>query len=73
MLTYIALPAIVDCGDPPAISNGGYTWTAGSPAPIGTMVTYTCDSGYTMDGADTVVCKGDGAWTTPPSCDGKYS
>ena len=73
MMSCLVIPAIVDCGDPPAISNGGRNWTTGSPAPIGTTVTYTCDSNYTTDGADMVVCKGDGSWTAPPSCDGTCS
>ena len=41
---------------------------------FGATVTYTCDTGYTLNGSSMRTCQTDGAWSdTAPSCDGKYS
>jgi hypothetical protein len=58
------------CSDPPTISNGARTWTAGEPAQVGTTVDYTCDSGYELDGATVITCDINGNWTSPPTCSG---
>jgi len=62
-------PIPVSCPSllPPANGNTSLTSTG-----TVTMVTYTCDVGYTLVGSQTRNCKTSGAWTgAQPTC-GKY-
>uniref|UniRef100_A0A8B9GNI0 Sushi domain containing 4 n=1 Tax=Astyanax mexicanus TaxID=7994 RepID=A0A8B9GNI0_ASTMX len=37
--------------------------------PVGTVLQYSCDSGYTVDGPSIVICTREGLWTSgPPRC-----
>ena len=39
---------------------------------IGSTATYTCDTGYGVNGATTDTCGADGSWSAvPPTCDGE--
>ncbi len=39
---------------------------------VGSTATYTCDTGYGVNGATTVTCGADGSWSAvPPTCDGE--
>ena len=41
---------------------------------VGTVATYSCSSGYTLNGAMTQTCMTGGTWSGPvPSCTGNYS
>ena len=36
---------------------------------VGSTVSFTCDSGYNLSGADSLTCKDDASWDgTPPAC-----
>ena len=34
--------------------------------PPGTLLTYTCEAGYSPDGPTTITCTGTGTWSHPP-------
>ncbi|KAJ8290426.1 hypothetical protein GJAV_G00012720 [Gymnothorax javanicus] len=37
--------------------------------PVGTLLQYSCDSGYMLDGPSTIFCTGSGHWSAePPQC-----
>ena len=56
----------VMCSELPDITNGGVTWTGLNPEDT---ATYTCDSGYVLDGLATQDCQTDGTWSgEEPSC-----
>ena len=55
----VCLP--VTCGAPPAISNSHVTLRDVYNA--GDIVTYTCDLGYEVEGASSLLCGNDGSWT----------
>ena len=55
----------VSC-DSPEIDNGGFS---GSETCDGT-VTFECDDGYELNGADTLTCQVSGTWSGAlPTCD----
>ena len=40
---------------------------------VGDVATYSCMSGFVLDGSPTRTCQTNGAWGgTPPTCEGKY-
>ncbi len=44
-----------------------------APFPVDTVLTYTCDAGYTLDGESETQCSADGTWSNgPPTCNGKF-
>ena len=48
--------------------NGGST----DNRPVGTMATYSCDPGYTLNGGSTRTCQSGGTWSGSAStCKGK--
>ncbi len=56
----------VDCG-PLTINNGQVSTTSGTTFMM--TATYTCNTGYTLIGANTRTCGGDGQWTpVAPMC-----
>ena len=65
----------VTCSDlipPPA---GVITYSGGSPdnRPVGTVATYGCDPGFTLNGGSTRTCQSDGTWSGPaPTCQGMH-
>ncbi len=39
--------------------------------PVSTVATYTCDTGYTLNGGTTRICRSDGIWSgSAPTCEG---
>ena len=66
LLLYFLGMAVADCGslsDPPngAVSVSATTYTSNA--------TYTCDSGYTINGDSMRMCQADGEWSGgEPSC-----
>uniref|UniRef100_UPI00398E86A5 C4b-binding protein alpha chain-like n=1 Tax=Pristiophorus japonicus TaxID=55135 RepID=UPI00398E86A5 len=57
----------VRCPDPPSVRNG----TASSPSDggeYGTIVSYSCDSGYSLIGNKEITCTATGKWEDPPTC-----
>ena len=60
----------VDCGEPDAADeNGDVSFTA---TIFESTATYTCDSGYDLDGAESVTCLASGEWSnTAPACNRK--
>ena len=45
-----------------------------SMRPVGTVATYTCDTGYTLNGNTTRTCGSDGMWSgSAPTCQGKWN
>ena len=47
--------------------------THGNETEFGTIIQYTCDKGYILEGIPTVVCQHGGTWSSaPPTCNGKY-
>jgi len=60
-----------DCGDLSAPSNGQISINATT---FGSMATYSCDLGYTLDGNTSRTCQSNGQWSgSQPSCNGEWS
>ncbi len=58
---------VADCGSLDAPSNGAVDTSAGTTFTM--TATYTCNPGYTLIGANTRTCGGDGQWTPDaPTC-----
>ena len=56
----------VNCGDPGDISNGNKN---GATYHYGAVVSYSCDTGYDINGSQMIQCQADGMWNgTVPSC-----
>ena len=61
----------IDCGDLSAPSNGHISITATT---FGSVATYSCDLGYTLDGSTSRICQSNGQWSgSQPSCSGEWS
>ena len=57
-----------DCGDPGTPTNGQHTL---SSTTHNSVVTYTCDVGYTLQGSDSRTCQSSGQWSgSVPQCNG---
>ncbi|XP_052791732.1 sushi, von Willebrand factor type A, EGF and pentraxin domain-containing protein 1-like, partial [Mya arenaria] len=54
-----------DCGTVPVVPNSTYTTPTNTL--LGARVAYSCNSGYTSSGAETIACLTSG-WTTRPVC-----
>ena len=66
LYTYLA----VDCGDPGTPTNGQRNF---SSTTYNSVVTYTCDVGYTLQGSNSRNCLYTGQWKgSVPHCIGKY-
>ncbi|XP_078589338.1 sushi, von Willebrand factor type A, EGF and pentraxin domain-containing protein 1-like [Branchiostoma floridae x Branchiostoma japonicum] len=56
------------CPTLPAPSNGARTPPTGSNS-FGNAVSFTCNTGYTLNGANAVTCQAGGTWSDPaPTC-----
>ncbi len=54
----------------PALTTPDHGAVSATEASAGESVTYSCDSGYTVNGPDTLTCQDTGNWSdTPPTCD----
>ena len=61
----VSSPAI-DCGDPGTPTNGQRSL---SSTTYNSVVTYTCDVGYTLQGSNSRTCQSDGQWSgSVPQC-----
>ena len=51
-----------------------YNMGTASPRPVDTVATYTCVTGYTLNGVTTRTCGSDGVWNgSPPVCQRKWN
>ena len=65
----VSFPAI-DCGDPGTLTNGQRSL---SSTTYNSVVTYTCDVGYTLQGSNSRTCQSDGQWSgSVPQCNGMF-
>ncbi len=55
----------------PALTNPTNGLVSVDSNTVGSTATYTCDTGYDVNGATTVTCGADGSWSAPPTCDGE--
>ena len=56
----------VECGDPGTPTNGQRSL---SSTTYNSVVTYTCDVGYTLQGSNSRTCQSSGLWSgTQPLC-----
>ena len=56
----------VDCGDPGTPTNGQRSL---SSTTYNSVVTYTCDVGYTLQGSNSRTCQSNGQWSgNVPQC-----
>uniref|UniRef100_A0A8C0BA79 Sushi, von Willebrand factor type A, EGF and pentraxin domain-containing protein 1 n=1 Tax=Buteo japonicus TaxID=224669 RepID=A0A8C0BA79_9AVES len=55
----------ISCGPPAHIENA---LVRGSFYQYGDMITYSCYSGYMLEGPLRSICLENGTWTTPPTC-----
>ena len=65
--SYVFLPTTaINCGDPGTPTNGQRNV---SSTTYNSVVTYTCDEGYTLQGSNTRTCQSNGQWTESiPQC-----
>ena len=70
-LFYFTTPfPAVNCGDPGTPSNGRRT---GSSTTYNSVVTYTCNTGYTRQGSNRRTCQSNGQWSgSLPQCNRKF-
>jgi len=74
MVASLLMPFILNysatgCGDPGTPANGIRTLTRGTT--LGSVVTYECIEGYSLEGPSSRVCQSSGTWSaTLPSCKG---
>ena len=64
----------ITCPDLTSMTNGMISYNTGnSPRSVDTVATYTCDTGYTLNGGTTTrTCRSDGMWSgSAPNCQGK--
>ena len=68
LLVFFCLIAASNCSDPRTPTNGQHSL---SNATNISVVTYTCDVGYTLQGANSRTCQSDGQWSgSVPQCNG---
>ncbi len=64
------------CPDLTLPGNGMISYNMGtfSPRPVDTVATYTCTTGYTLNGGSTRTCGSDGVWSGfAPDCQRKWN
>ncbi len=62
------------CPDLTVPANGMISYNMGTASlrPVDTVATYTCNTGYTLNGGGTRTCGSDGVWSrSAPTCQGK--
>ena len=65
-LVFLPLSA-VDCGALLSPTNGQVNHTAGTT--LGTTATYSCNTGYSLQGSNSRTCQATGMWSgSPPTC-----
>ncbi len=67
---------IVICLDLLSLTNGTISYSDGSTnsRPVDTVATYTCGTGYTLNGGNTRTCGSDGVWSgSAPTCQRKWN
>ena len=70
VLSYMFYGPAVDCGPPPTLTNGQVDSSSGTT--FGSTVTYTCDTGYTLNASSLLTCRCDGNWfPVAPTCESK--
>ncbi|KAG5857602.1 hypothetical protein ANANG_G00021180 [Anguilla anguilla] len=60
-----------ECVRPPSVQHSwvNLTETNRGSFPLGTLLQYSCDSGYMLDGPSTISCTASGRWSAdPPHC-----
>ena len=61
----------IDCGDPGTPTNGQRSL---SSTTYNSVVTYTCDVGYTLQGSNSRTCQSDGEWSgSVPQCSREFT
>ena len=61
---------VIDCGDPGTPTNGQQSL---SSTTYNSVVTYTCDVGYTLQGSISRTCQSSGQWSgSVPQCNRKF-
>ena len=64
----LLLHPAINCDDPGTPANGQRSL---SSTTYNSIVTYTCDVGYTLQGANSRTCQSDGQWSgSVPQCTG---
>lgn len=70
MIIMYFVPAVIMCGQPPAIHNGK---VEGSDLQWGSSIAYSCFSGYQLSSPGIATCEGNGTWRGEiPQCLRKY-
>ncbi len=73
----VPVPIVITCFDLTLLANGDIDYGgAGSPSsrPVNTVATYTCVTGYTLNGGSTRTCGSDGVWSGfAPVCQRKWN
>ncbi len=68
---------IVICSDLPSLTNGVIDYggaVSTNSRQVDTVATYTCDTGYTINGSSTRTCESDGMWSgSTPTCQRKWN
>ena len=60
---------VINCGDPGIPDNGA---TTGTNTTFDSVITYSCDDGFVLVGADEQICLESGNWSAPlPSCESR--
>lgn len=64
---------VADCLSPPLLRNGRMVSTGrGQRTPLNTVITYSCDEGFTLNGASNVTCGRSSQWLGQlPTCEGR--
>ena len=73
----VPVPIVITCSDLPSPTFGDIDYGgAGSTdnRPVNTVATYTCNTGYTLNGGTTRTCGSDGVWSgSTPTCQRKWN
>ena len=68
---FICYPSVVVSCDQPGIPTDGRVDTSAGTS-FGNVARYSCDAGYTLNGAAERTCQNDGQWDgTEPTCKGE--
>ena len=69
-MVLLLLHVAINCGDPGTPTNGQRSL---SSTTYNSVVNYTCDVGYTLQGANSRTCQSSGQWTrSVPQCSRKF-
>ncbi|XP_067948519.1 sushi, von Willebrand factor type A, EGF and pentraxin domain-containing protein 1-like [Watersipora subatra] len=61
--------SVITCNSPPSVSMGSYRIYYGSGYAVGSIVTYTCYSGYNISEPSEITCLANQSWSQPlPVC-----